>query len=93
MQGALIDIERTVLLGQIPETVALAVPHRVAVLTFERCQLCELAIIVKPDVTCNGGSMMFPPRVLITFLVVIEDLSLGVEAHVLHGDVGELHRP
>ena len=92
IQSALIDVERTVLFGQIPKTIALAVPHRVAVLALERRQFREFTIVVEPDVTCDGGSMMFPPRVLIAFLVVIEDLSFGVEAHVFHGDVGELHR-
>ena len=92
LQRSLIDVERTVLLRQIPKAVTLAVPHWIAVLTLERCQLRELAIVIEPDVTCDRRSMVFPPRVLIAFLVVIENLSLGVETHVFHRDVGKLHR-
>jgi len=35
---------------------------------------------------------MLTPRVFVTFLVVIEDLSLCVDAHILHRDVREFFR-
>lgn len=56
----------------------------VAVLALEGSKLLVLSIVEHPDISGDRRSMVLAPCILITLLVVIEHLTVLVDADVLH---------
>ena len=81
---AAVDIEGTILLAEIVEALVVGSPYRVAVLALEGSKLLVLSIVEHPDISGDRRSMVLAPCILITLLVVIEHLTVLVDADVLH---------
>ena len=90
--AALVDIERAVLLTQVVIGLAVGGPTRCAVLAVERGKLGEFPVLFQPDVTGNGTGVMLAEGVFIPFDVMIEDITVTVDAEVLHRQFREQTR-
>ena len=81
---AAVDIEGTILLAEIVEALVVGSPYRVAVFALEGSKLLILSVVEHPDISGDRRSMVLAPCILITLLVVIEHLTVLVDADVLH---------
>ena len=80
------DVEGTVLLTEVVERLAVGCPDGRAVLTTEGGQFGMLVATEHPDVAADGTLVVLAEGILIAFLVVVEDVALGVDADVFHRD-------
>ncbi len=87
-EAAAVDVEGAVLLAQVVEALLVGSPHGRAVLAFEGGEFGVLAAVEHPDVAGDGRGVVLAPFVLVALAVVVEYLSLGVDADVLHGQCG-----
>ena len=85
---AMIDVEGSCLLAQVVEALTVGSPYRRAVFALEGSYLLVFPVVEHPDVASDRRSMMFAPLVFISLGVVVEHLSLGVDADVFHRDDG-----
>ena len=81
---AAVDIEGTILLAEIVETLVVGSPYRVAVFALEGSKLLIFSIVEHPDISGDRRGMVLAPCILVTLLVVIEHLTVLVDADVLH---------
>ena len=91
--GVLIDVERAVLLAQVVIGIAVGRPARGAVLAVEVGELGELPVTLEPHVARDGRGVMLAVGVLIALDVVIQDVAIGIETQVLHGQRREQASP
>ena len=87
--AALVDVEGAVFLAKIIIRVVVAAPYRRAVLAGEIGQLGVVATLVEPDVAADGRLVVFAERVLVAFVVVVEQGVVVAHADVFHRYVGE----
>ena len=85
---AMIYVEGAVLLAQVVERLSILRPYWVAVLALEGGEFLILTAIEHPDVTCDRRCVVLAPFVLVALAVVVEHLSLGVDADVFHRQHG-----
>ena len=83
--GVLIDVERAVLLAQVVIGLAVGRPARGAVLTVEVGEFGELPVTLEPHVARDRAGVVLAVGVLIALDVVIQDVAVGIDAQVLHG--------
>ena len=89
IKASLPYVERTIALTQVVERLSVSSPYRSAVFTTEVGEFGELVAFLQPDVACDSRLMVLAEEVFIALVVVIEHVTLSIDADVLHRDDGE----
>ena len=86
VDGALPDVEGTVLLTEVVERFPVGSPTGRTILPTEGGEFGVLVAAQEPDVPADRTLVVLAEGILITLLVVIQDIAIGIDTDILHGD-------